>query len=118
MFDWGLNMPLIDTYSFFIEINVDTADDLLASLEKYIHKKRGILIQRLKNIHCVKSVRIQSFSDPYFLAFGLNTKGYGENTHQKNCKYGHFSRSDNHKLRKNFVKKILKKYLMILTNVE
>ena len=103
-------MPLIDTYSFFIEINVDTADDLLASLEKYIHKKRGILIQRLKNIHCVKSVRIQSFSDPYFLAFGLNTKGYGENTHQKNCKYGHFSRSDNHKLRKNFVKKILKKY--------
>ena len=38
--------------------------------------------------------------------------------HQKNCKYGHFSRSDNYKLRKNFVKKLLKKYLMILTNVE
>ena len=111
-------MPLIDTYSFFIEINVDTADDLLASLEKYIHKKRGILIQRLKNIHCVKRVRIQSFSDPYFLALGLNTEGYGENSHHKNCKYGHFLRSDNYKLRKNFVKKILKKYLMILTNVE
>ena len=34
---------------------------------------------------CVKSVRIQSFSGPYFPAFGLNTN-------QENCKSGHFSR--------------------------
>ena len=26
--------------------------------------------------HCVKSVRIRSFSDPHFLAFGLNTERY------------------------------------------
>ena len=26
--------------------------------------------------HCVKSVRIWSFSDPYFPAFGLNTERY------------------------------------------
>ena len=36
--------------------------------------------------HCVKSVRIRSFSGPYFPSFGLNT-------HQKNSEYGHFSRS-------------------------
>ena len=28
------------------------------------------------NIHCVKSVRIWSFSGPYFAAFGLNTERY------------------------------------------
>ena len=50
MFGSDLNTPMGDIYYFFIEINVDTTDDLLASLEKYIHKKRGILIQGLKNI--------------------------------------------------------------------
>ena len=36
---------------------------------------------RLRFNHCVKSVRIQSFSGPYFPAFGLNTRKYGpENT--------------------------------------
>ena len=33
--------------------------------------------------HCVKSVRIRSYSGPYFPAFGLN-----------NTEYGHFLRSD------------------------
>ena len=33
--------------------------------------------------HCVKSVRIRSYSGPYFLTFGMN-----------NTKYGHFLRSD------------------------
>ena len=28
-------------------------------------------------IHCVKSVRIRSFSGSYFPAFGLNTERYG-----------------------------------------
>ena len=32
--------------------------------------------------HCVKSVRIRSFSGLFFLAFGLNTD-------QKNSEYGH-----------------------------
>ena len=36
--------------------------------------------------HCVKSVRIRSFSGLYFPTFGLNTD-------QKNFEYGHFSRS-------------------------
>ena len=29
-----------------------------------------------KKIHCVKSVRIRSYSDPYFPVFGLNTERY------------------------------------------
>ena len=57
-------------------------------------------LELLKNagiIHCVKSVRIRSFSGPHFPAFGLNTERYSvhmrENTYQKNSEYGHFSRS-------------------------
>ena len=30
----------------------------------------------LRGDHCVKSVRIRSYSGPYFPAFGLNTKRY------------------------------------------
>ena len=37
--------------------------------------------------HCVKSVRIRSFSGPYIPAFELNTD-------QKNSEYEHFSRSE------------------------
>ena len=40
------------------------------------------------NQHCVKSVRISSFSVPYFPTFGLNKD-------QKNSEYGHFSHSAN-----------------------
>ena len=28
-------------------------------------------------LHCVKSVRIRSYYDPHFLAFGLNMERYG-----------------------------------------
>ena len=36
--------------------------------------------------HCVKSVRIRSFSGPYFPAFGLNTERYGVSLHiQSEC---------------------------------
>ena len=52
--------------------------------------------------HCVKSVRIRSFSGLYFPAFGVNTKKciypylvrMRKNTNQKNSEYGQFSRSD------------------------
>ena len=70
-------------------------------------------------MHCMKSVRIRSYSGPHFPIFGLNTKRYGvspytryfhisvytilhispysvrmrENAHQNNSKYGHFLRS-------------------------
>ena len=46
-----------------------------------------------KRLHCVKSVRVRSFSGPYFLAFGLNTEIYsarmggGGNTDQNNSEY-------------------------------
>ena len=30
----------------------------------------------IHNIHCVKSVRIQSFSGPHFLSLGLNTESH------------------------------------------
>ena len=30
-----------------------------------------------RGVHCVKGVRIRSFSSPYFPAFGLNTDRYG-----------------------------------------
>ena len=63
------------------------------------------------NYHCLKCVRIRSFSDPYFPAFGLNTEMHsdgiqgdtpylsvfilnaGKSTDQKNSEYGHFLRS-------------------------
>ena len=47
---------------------------------------RLILACEYHNHHCVKSVRIRSYSGPYFPAFGLNTL-------QNNSEYGHFSRS-------------------------
>ena len=52
-----------------------------------------------KNSHRVKSVRILSYSGPYFSAFGLNTERSSylvqmqEKTDQNNSEYGHFSRS-------------------------
>ena len=49
----------------------------------------------LSNLHCVKSVRIRSYSGPYFHAFGLITGRMRENTDQNNSEYGHFSHSVN-----------------------
>ena len=40
--------------------------------------------------HCMKSVRIRSYSGPYFSAFGLNTD-------KNNSEYGHFSCSESKK---------------------
>ena len=33
-------------------------------------------MQKTKEIHCMKSVFIRSYSDPYLPAFGLNTERY------------------------------------------
>ena len=49
--------------------------------------KSSSLVSEISDMHCVKSVRIRSYSSPYFPAFGLNTD-------QNNSKYGHFLRSD------------------------
>ena len=63
---------------------------------------------RMCHCHCVKSVRIRSYSGPYFPTFELNTKRYGsnspysvrmqENTDQNNSEYGHFLRTMWHEL--------------------
>ena len=56
----------------------------------------------LFNLHCLKSVRIRSFSGRYFSAFGLNAERHSisqysvrmrKNMDQKNSEYGHFSHS-------------------------
>ena len=44
-------------------------------------KKGLILIWKLSNYHCVKSVRIWRFSGPYFPSFGLNTERYSISLH-------------------------------------
>ena len=41
----------------------------------------------IQDLHCVKSIRIRSYSGPYFPSFGLNTERYFE--------YEHFLRSAN-----------------------
>ena len=51
-FDWVLNTPLI-------------FNPFCAHVSIYF-----------KACHCVKRVRVQSFSGPYFPAFGLNTERY------------------------------------------
>ena len=51
----------------------------------YNFAKRVIVF--VSDKHCVKSVRIQSFSGPYLVLMR-------ENMDQKNAEYGHFSRSD------------------------
>ena len=45
---------------------------------------------KVKDIHCVKSVHIRSYSSLYSVQMR-------ENTDQNNFEYGHFSRSDKHK---------------------
>ena len=72
--------------------------------EKHLNKIKA-LIKCTKignNDHCVKCVRIRSYSGPHFPAFGLNSERYGvsllysvqmrENADQNNSEYGHFSR--------------------------
>ena len=41
--------------------------------KKLLFLQRNSIIDISKGLHCVKSVRIQSFSGPYFPALGLNT---------------------------------------------
>ena len=46
---------------------------ILINIDKKIYLARGIFVVKA---HCVKSVRIRSFSGPHFPAFGLNTERY------------------------------------------
>ena len=60
---------------------------------------KPIFSKHLENIiknetkHGVKSVRIRSYSGPYFTAFGLNMEGYIISLRIQS-EYGHFSRSE------------------------
>ena len=46
----------------------------------------SFLVLNISYVHCVKSVRIRSYSGPYFTAFGLNTERYGVSLRiQSNC---------------------------------
>ena len=64
------------------------------SRQSFYHKKNFCISKYLRicgnkkynRYHCVKSVRIQSFSGPYFLVFG-------QNTDHKNSEYRRFSHS-------------------------
>ena len=47
----------------------------LTTVLKMLHLRSILSTGKL---HCVKSVRIRSYSGPYFPAFGLNTERYGE----------------------------------------
>ena len=54
--------------NFFIKIFLDVTLHIISTSYRYLHGK-----------HCVESVRIRSFSGPYFRACGLNTEIYGVN---------------------------------------
>ena len=63
-------------------------------------------------IHCVKSVRIRSYSSPYSVRMR-------ENADQKNSEYGHFLRSDSVLyLQKNMNRKIISRQLVINVSEE
>ena len=56
------------------------------------HCVQAAKVVKSKDVHCVKSVRIRSYSGPYFPAFGLNTDQY-------NSEYGHFLRSSCYRIK-------------------
>ena len=52
-------------------------------------------MKNYKLIHCVKRVRVRSYSGPHFPAFGLNTERYYLSVFSPNAgKYGHFLRNN------------------------
>ena len=77
-----LDLPNDFKSSHFLKTCEDFLDDFLLVI-------RMNVMSFLWMLHCLKSVRIRSYSGPHFLAFGLNTGRYDLN----NCEYGHFLRS-------------------------
>ena len=70
-----------------VYINIHQRKVISASIKEYHYENRSNMIDVfLYLLHCVKSVRIRSFSGPYFPAFGLNTERYGVSLHiQSEC---------------------------------
>ena len=54
----------------------DEAFTQFAVLNKEVSPAK-CLTSELSHCHCVKNVRIRSYSGPYFPVFGLNTERYG-----------------------------------------
>ena len=74
-------------------------------------------------IHCMKIVRIRSYSDRHFPTFGLNTESISsysvrmpENADQSNSEYGHFLDSDLYTM-KNEIRNINEFWIYILTKM-
>ena len=67
-------------------INHSIFGKTIKNLRKHRNIKLVTTDRRRSHLHCVKSVRIRSYSGPYFPTFELNTD-------QNNSEYGHFLRS-------------------------
>ena len=90
------NIPQRNLHEVFAEISKKKCFSRQPRIQTFEMMLKGLF-------YCVKSVLIQSFSDPYFVAFRLNTERCGvslsysvqirENTGQRNSEYRHFSRS-------------------------
>ena len=94
------NVIVINCSSFATETNISSINigncftsKSFKTVWNVMHKK--YLWCKIQ-LHCAKSVRIQSLPGLYFLAFGLNTETFRifrlpENTDQENPGYRHFS---------------------------
>ena len=108
-FSFCKRKKIISSFQPSVEFHVGTSQLFRRAKEMTgFYMKRNIGQKWVKIRFCsflhsywVKSVRIRSFSGPYFPAFGLNTRDTPylsvfspnlEDTDQKNAKYGHFSR--------------------------
>ena len=91
-----INNKRLCRFSIIFRIPLNTAKFCKLCEDWSLHFQIKTLLVDSKN-HCMKSVLSQSFSGPYFPAFGLNTERYCPNSGKyrpKNSEYGHFSRSD------------------------
>ena len=77
----GLKIPLV---------RLSLMKTFIKNYTKWFLKKERMKFKKSKRLisnHCVKSIRIWSYSSPYFPALTLNTD-------QNNSEYGHILRSE------------------------
>ena len=82
-------------------ISFKTASFYIGKSVAIFHPTESRIFFESSILHCVKSVRIRSYSGPHFPVFGLNTERkcgilvrMRENADQNNSEYGLFSRSE------------------------
>ena len=98
-----IDKQTIDCTMFTIALLIPLAPLVLLKLWQAHQKFPAIVVTR-SAMYCMKSVHIQSYSGPYFPAFGLNTERYGASLciqsecgkirSRKNSIFEHISRSD------------------------